>query len=304
MRTVTYYASHLSPKILEDPDTGFIICLNVPIARSGFQEYLGRELMKHRDYKPEWGLNPDESYKVYRPREEVTSAATLASFEGKPVADEHPPEYLAPGSLFNLDNATELQRGHVQRVHIGDKTEDGEVTLAADVHLTNLDLVKKVVDQRIRNISCGYTYRLNRAANGTFYMSDIRGNHVAVVERGRAGPEIAIGDSAPDAQRELFHASLDLVEAMCKHLEERNASEHTIDGYVRSMVQVPSPVQFFNGVPHSEGLRRWNEHLAAANSGNGTDAKAMLKSPTEFFNGVPHAEGMRRWKAYLNAAQQ
>lgn len=289
MSTVTYYASHLSPNILEEPNTGFIICTNVPIARSGFQDYTGRELMKHDDYKPEWGLKPDEVYKVFRPREEVTSPATIASFEGKPVADEHPPQYLAPGSLFNVENATELQRGHVQRVHVGKKT-DGEATLAADIHITNLDLVKKVCDQNIRNVSCGYTYRLNRAKNGTFYMSQIRGNHVAVVERGRAGPGIAIGDSAP------AYTVDDYVKAM--------APAYTVDDYVKAMVPVQtSPTEFFNGVPHHVGMRRWNEYLAVS-SAAGTDLGRTRKSPTEFFNGVPHSEGMRRWNQYLNSVRK
>ncbi len=196
MTTVSYFATHLSPHILETPE-GFIIATDVPICRSGFQEYLGSELMKHKDYDPAWELEPDKTYKVFRPKEEVTSPKTIASFEGKPVADTHPPDYLAPGSLFDVENATELQRGHIQRIHVGDTTDGGEVTLAADTHITNLELVKKVVDEGVRDVSCGYTYRLKRLADGTLAMFEIRGNHLAIVAKGRAGPDVSIKDSVP-----------------------------------------------------------------------------------------------------------
>ena len=115
---ITYLAVKVSPNVSRDPTSGFIICSNVPICRSGFQEYLGAELIKHADYDAAWNLDPEETYKVYRPKSEVSSPETIASFEGKPVVDNHPPSWLVPGSILSLDDAAEYARGHAQRLHI------------------------------------------------------------------------------------------------------------------------------------------------------------------------------------------
>ena len=67
---------------------GFLICLDVPIARTGTQEYLGYEL----------GLEDrtNDLFTVNRTEEEVFSPATIASFEGKCVTADHPPDHLHP----------------------------------------------------------------------------------------------------------------------------------------------------------------------------------------------------------------
>ena len=197
MSQVQYYASHLSPHILERPLSGFLICIDVPICRSGFQEYSGAELRADKDYDPAWGLDPDKTYKLFRPRSEVTSAMTVASFQDAPVADEHPPEYLAPKSLITCENAKEFSRGHLSRVRVGPDLDDGEACLIADVHVEDEGLINKICDQDVRDVSCGYTYKLKRLSDGTLAMTEIKGNHLAIVKKGRAGHEVAIKDAAP-----------------------------------------------------------------------------------------------------------
>ena len=88
---LAYYGYTISPNQIETGE-GFLICRNVPIARTGDQEYLGREL----------GLSGADAEKVvivHRPPEEVFSEAALASFEGKPTTDDHPPELLTPDTV-------------------------------------------------------------------------------------------------------------------------------------------------------------------------------------------------------------
>jgi hypothetical protein len=53
------------------------------------------------------------------------------------------------------------------------------------------------IDTGIRDVSCGYTFRLDKDEAGRYVMRNIRGNHIAVVPKGRAGSEIGIRDSAP-----------------------------------------------------------------------------------------------------------
>jgi hypothetical protein len=185
-----YYGLILSPNI-EKTVEGYIICKNVPICRSGYQEYLGRELVGFPGYEESWGLDPNGRYKVYRPPSEVLHPDTIASFEGKSIVDEHP-----DGGTVHIENEQELNCGHIQNVRNG-PDHDGEVTLQGDIHIKNQELVQKVLNEGVRDVSCGYTLKLRRNTSGNLEMWFIRGNHVAVVGRGRAGSRIAIRDSAP-----------------------------------------------------------------------------------------------------------
>jgi hypothetical protein len=173
---------------------GYVIYKNVPICRTGSQKYLGRELKKNSGYKPEWGIKDDEIVEVFRPFDEVTSPETIASFEGKSVLDEHP-----AGDKVLVDAFDEYEgysKGHGQNVRIGPETSDGETTLLADLFVKHPDLNAKI-DGGIREVSCGYTFLLDKDEIGRYVMRQIRGNHIAVVPEGRAGHEIGIGDSAP-----------------------------------------------------------------------------------------------------------
>jgi hypothetical protein len=195
MAKLAYFGSRISPNQLETRE-GYRVALNVPICRTGYQDYLGSELKGHPDYDAAWNIADDEMVPVYRPLEEVTDPQTIASFEGKSVVDEHPPEYLSPSGLVTSENEPELGCGHQQNVRIGEVLEDGNTPLISDLHIKRDALIRKVNDGT-RDVSCGYIYRLRRRDDGTLEQYQIRGNHVAVVPKGRAGPQIAIGDSAP-----------------------------------------------------------------------------------------------------------
>ena len=79
---LAYYGYAISPNQIETGE-GFLICRNVPIARIGVQEYLGREIGLS-------GADAERLITVTRPPEEVFSDAAMASFEGKPVTNDHP----------------------------------------------------------------------------------------------------------------------------------------------------------------------------------------------------------------------
>ena len=175
----TYYGYTISPNQLETGE-GFLICRNVPIARTGAQEYLGTEI----------GLDTADVVTVMRPEEEVFSPATLASFEGKPVTDEHPPDLLDP------DTAGQFARGHAQNVRKG--TGEYADYIIADLHIQDADLIRAIQNGK-REVSCGYTCEYVPNDDGTYTQKDIRGNHIAVVETGRAGHKAAIMDSIKQA---------------------------------------------------------------------------------------------------------
>lgn len=163
----------------ESPE-GYLICHDVPIARTGLQEYLARELALDGD--PERVINVDR-----RP-EDVFEDAALASFEGKPVTDGHPSENVGP------ENYAAYQKGHVQNVR-----RKGEY-IVADLYINDAGLADQVRNGVKREVSCGYL--CDYVPDGAGYrQTKIRGNHVAVVPRGRAGHEVAIQDAAAQAEK-------------------------------------------------------------------------------------------------------
>lgn len=177
---ITYYGYTISPNQLET-DEGFLICRNVPIARTGEQEYLGTEL----------GLDTSDVVKVYRPEEEVFSDATIASFEGKPVTDNH------PSDLLDNETATAHIKGHAQNVRRG--SGEWKDYLVADLHIQDAELIREIKNGK-REVSCGYMVEYVPNGDGTFTQKNIRGNHVAIVDEGRAGHAAAIMDSIQPAK--------------------------------------------------------------------------------------------------------
>ena len=138
------------------------------VARVGVQEY--RE--------------PDGSVRrELRLPEEVFHADALESFSGVPVTDDHPPAMLSP------ENARQHARGN-----LGEPRPEGNF-LRAPMVVTDAALIAKMKAGKTQ-ISCGYTCDLEMSPGewrGKPYdaiQRNIRGNHVAVVDVGRAGPEV------------------------------------------------------------------------------------------------------------------
>lgn len=174
-----YFGSRISDHILKTPE-GFLICKDVPIARTGTQQYRGCEF---------GGPVADGIYNVQRPEAEVFDRAAVASFEGKPVCDEHPEEDVTP------DNYGRYMKGVCRDVRRG----DGDLSncLVADLVIYDADLIGKIEAGK-REISCGYDCLWNPTSDSSYDQLEIRGNHVAVVDRGRAGHKVAIRDTADD----------------------------------------------------------------------------------------------------------
>ncbi len=176
-----YYGSRFSPNMTATPE-GFLICHNVPIARTGWYEYLGEEI--GADDKK------GEIVKVYRSPEEVFGPAAIASFEGKVVTDEHPPVPVTS------ENATWYTKGTVQNVRQG--TGENSDLLLADLVVYDQTLIAEIQAGK-REVSCGYDCVYEVMEDGTYQQKQIRGNHVAVVKSGRAGDRVAIRDANSQA---------------------------------------------------------------------------------------------------------
>lgn len=175
---MVYFGTKLSENISRREPEGYLICLNVPVARTGMQEYLAEEL----------GLDPGKGriIPVFRPEEEVFDPACMASFEGMPVTDDHPS--FSEG--VTAENIRFLQKGHAHNIRRGAGKESD--LLLADLIITDPGLEEEILNGK-REISCGYNYVLSEEG-GRYIQRGIRGNHVAVVDAGRAGPRVSIRD--------------------------------------------------------------------------------------------------------------
>lgn len=176
-----FYGAKLSPHITETPE-GFLVCLGVPICRTGKQQYLPREI----------GEKGDGLVDVYRKEEEVFKPAAMASFEGKPVTDDHPSKEVDPHNYGNY------MKGVVQNVRRGQGEEADNVV--CDLVIYDAGLINKIKHGK-REVSCGYDCKYVDNGDGTYHQADIIGNHVAVVDNGRAGKSVSIKDSKPEGGR-------------------------------------------------------------------------------------------------------
>ena len=188
-----FYASKLSNNISKTPE-GYLICCNVPVARTGTQKYLGQELGINDKY--------DEYVTVYRLEEDVFDKAAMASFEGKSVTDNHPYQPV------DVNNNAMVDKGHIQNIRrVGDE-------LVGDLVIKDPNLISVIENNVKREISCGYNCNYEPYEDG-YRQINIRGNHVAIVDKGRAGSHVCIKDSQPE-RRTLMSKKTKILASMLK----------------------------------------------------------------------------------------
>ena len=243
-----YYGTRLSENISKREPEGYLLCLNVPVARTGTQDYLPEELgldrsLSRRDSAPRSSLASADLtsdgisatggpqrfaqpsfISVFRPEEEVFSPETIASFEGMPVTNDHPPEGV------DVTNIRALQKGHAHNVRRGSGAEAD--LLLADLIITDPALITAILEDGKREISCGYTYELCEE-NGQYIQRQIRGNHVAVVDAGRAGSRVSIKDHQPERRKNTMKKSLSKVLARMA----KDGDIETVAGIIEEMLE-------------------------------------------------------------------
>ena len=170
-----YYATKISENISETPE-GYLLCRNVSIARTGWQDYAeGETPIQAKNGK----------VRIFRSEKEVFSPKTIASFEGKPFTVKH------PDGLVSTENWRDLSHGHFQNVRRGEGEQKDD--LVADILIMDQDAISLVRDG-MRGLSCGYEADYVETGDGEGEQRNIIGNHLALVDEGRAGPTYAIND--------------------------------------------------------------------------------------------------------------
>lgn len=171
----------LGPKRSLTPE-GFLLCEEVPVARTGEMEYVQGEV------PVEAGL--DGLIRISREPGEVFRPETLASCVGKPVTVDHPDEFVNP------TNFAQLAKGSMMNVRQG--TGEQSDLILCDLLITAADAIKAVQDDEIEEVSLGYEADYEQVSPGRGVQRNIVVNHVAIVPRGRCGPRCAIGDKEPE----------------------------------------------------------------------------------------------------------
>jgi len=161
---------------------GFLLCRDVPVARTGTQLY-------HQSEIPQLAANSDGLLRIERDAADVFDPDAVASFEGAPVVIGHPnnDDFVSP------DTWRGLSIGHVQNVHRGSPPDDD--LLLADMLITDrrgIDAVRG----GMRGVSAGYDASYTQSAAGYGRQGQIRANHIALVPDPRCGARCMIGDAA------------------------------------------------------------------------------------------------------------
>lgn len=156
-----------------------------PISKAMVCPYYGHEIPGYADL----GLDPKTHYMMFRDPEEL--AKSVATFNGLPVLNHHVPM-----------TADTYQPKYV----VG--TTGTDAVFKAPYMSNSLVIwdpvaIKGVEDNQQRELSSGYYYTpdmtpgeyLGQKYDGV--MRDIKGNHVTFVATGRAGSDVAVGDSMP-----------------------------------------------------------------------------------------------------------
>lgn len=204
--------TRLSENIKETPE-GYLLCCDVPIARTGWQEYGPGETPLE--------VGEDGRVWISREADEVFRPQTVASFNGKSVTIKHPEEFVGP------KNWQQLTHGSAQNVRKGDEVdEDGEEMLLADLLITD-EFAIGLVKNGLREVSCGYDAEYEQTADGEGRQFNIIGNHIALVEQGRAGTTYAIKDHKGKVTHMDLKSLAEKIKNLGKTVDEALSVEET-----------------------------------------------------------------------------
>lgn len=178
-----YYATQISPHRLKMANEGFLICSEVPVARTGYQFYAVEEL---EEIPPEVKIE-NGGCNIFRPPEEVFSEKTLLSFKGKPVTNDHPTEAVTSA------NSEKYVKGTVSNIQKG--TGNLKDFILADLIIYDQNLIDEIEGGKT-GVSAGYACDIV-VENGELVQKNIVCNHIAVVWEGRAGAKAKIRDENP-----------------------------------------------------------------------------------------------------------
>lgn len=181
-----------APRLTSD---GYL-AVRAKAARTGVYDYLASEVGAPDNFKA------SDTVKVYRDDAEVFAADSVRSFIGRPITNDHPRDAVTATNW----------KDHARGVVMG-AMRDGDY-LAFDLVLMDAAAIDAVRSGK-RELSNGYQCQLDwtpgMTKDGIAYDArqvGIKGNHVALVDRGRAGSDCAIKDGEKFALCDATNAEI------------------------------------------------------------------------------------------------
>lgn len=164
-------------------ENGFLRVHGNHITKETVNPYYGREIPGWQEH----GLDPEQIYYGYRAGEELEKA--LKTFEGLPLLLGH-----------HVESAADPQKEY----RVGSSGTDAvwnQPYIDISLFITDADAIRAIEDGKAKEISCAYLYDPDftpgkfDGQDYDFVMRNIRGNHIALVEEGRAGADVVVADA-------------------------------------------------------------------------------------------------------------
>ena len=166
-------------------ENGFLHVAVSNLTKETVKPYYGREI-------PGWqerGLDPQRVYYGWRSGKELEKGAS--TFSGLPLLlDHHIEDAEAPQKEYRVGTVGTDARWEAPYVR-------------ASLVVTDAEAIRAIEDGSMRELSCAYRYDplweagTFQGVDYDFIMTNIRGNHVALVEEGRAGADVVVADAKP-----------------------------------------------------------------------------------------------------------
>jgi hypothetical protein len=169
-------------------EQGFLHVDGCNISKACVNPYRGSEIPNYQAL----GLDPVKVYRLFRDPEELEKAAD--TFNNLPLMDNH-----IEVSAFDLEDP-EIKKHWVGS--IGNDVRFKAPYLVGGLVVNTAGAIMGEQSKEQTELSCAYRYELDMTPgvfDGQAYdgrMTNIRGNHVALVDEGRAGHDVTVKDSA------------------------------------------------------------------------------------------------------------
>jgi len=211
-----------------------------PLSKVGVFPYTGAMI----DPNGEFGLDPDKVYNVMRPQSELEDPETIESFKLVPWIDEH----VMLGE--KKDGLTPAEEKGISGV-IGENVffDDKDQMLKGNVKVFAEGL-KDDIEKGKKELSLGYRCKYEKKSgvfNGQgydFVQKCIRGNHMASVDEGRMGSEVAVLDGnlltfTIDSKefKKMAMTPEQMEEALIKVVETVSSLTEKVEGLISSKTE-------------------------------------------------------------------
>ena len=191
-------------------ENGWWIIKDNPLSKVGIYPYLGRQI--------DDSLEPNKIYRVYRPAEELLNEETVKSFNLVPLINDH--------EMLGKDYKPAEEKG-VDGIIYNPRVVHGDM-LIGNIKIYSEKMMKDIKNGK-KELSMGYTCMYDITPgdwDGQPYdvvQRNLRGNHVALVDKGRMGSDVRVYD------KHICCDSMNIFVDKIKKISAKDLSPETVD---------------------------------------------------------------------------